>query len=58
MSDKNLILVIMVAFIALSVYDLATLYISYDTWEAVAEFCVLIASSLTAYAVKANKIEL
>lgn len=58
MSDKNIVLIVMVSFIMLSVYDLATLYINYMCIEAVSEFGVLIVSSLTAYAVKTNRIEL
>ena len=58
MSDKNLVLIVMVFFIMLSVYDLATLYINYMCIEAISEFGVLVVSSLTSYAVKTNKIEL
>lgn len=58
MSDKNLILIVMITFIMLSIYDLMTLYIIYDTWDIISELGVLIVSSLMAYAIKTNKIEL
>lgn len=58
MSDKNLVLIVMIAFIMLSVYDLVTLYISYAMWEAIAEFGVLVISSFMAFAIKTNKIEI
>ena len=58
MSDKNLVLIVLVFFIMLSVYDLMTLYIIYDTWDVITEFGVLIVSSLMAYVIKTNKIEL
>ena len=58
MSDKNLILIVMITFIMLSIYDLVTLYFIYDTWDVITEFGVLIVSSLMAYVIKTNKIEL
>ena len=58
MSDKNLVLIVFVFFIMLSIYDLMTLYIIYDTWDVITEFGVLIVSSLMAYVIKTNKIEL
>ena len=58
MSDKNLVLIVLVFFIMLSVYDLMTLYMIYDTWDIITEFGVLIVSSLMAYVIKTNKIEL
>ena len=58
MSDKNLGLIVLVFFIMLSIYDLMTLYIIYDTWDVITEFGVLIVSSLMAYVIKTNKIEL
>ena len=58
MSDKNLVLIVLVFFIMLSVYDLMTLYIIYDTWDIITEFGVLIVSSLMVYVIKTNKIEL
>ena len=58
MSDRSLVLTIMVLFIMLSIYDLMTLYIIYDTWNVITEFGVLVVSSFMAYAVKTNKIEL
>ena len=58
MSDKNLVLIVLVFFIMLSVYDLMTLYIIYDTWDVITECGVLIVSSLMAYVIKTNKIEL
>ena len=58
MSDKNLVLIVLVFFIMLSVYDLMTLYIIYDTWDVITELGVLIVSSLMAYVIKKNKIEL
>ena len=58
MSDKNLVLIVLVFFIMLSIYDLMTLYIIYDTWDVITEFGVLIVSSLMAYVIKTNKIEL
>ena len=58
MSDKNLILIVMITFIMLSIYDLMTLYFIYDTWDVISELGVLIVSSIITYAVKTNKIEL
>ena len=58
MSDKNLVLIVFVFFIMLSIYDLMTLYIIYDTWYVITEFGVMIVSSLMAYVIKTNKIEL
>ena len=58
MSDKNLILIIMITFIMLSIYDLVTLYFIYSAWDVITEFGVLIVSSLMAYVIKTNKIEL
>ena len=58
MSDKNLILIVMITFIMLSIYDLMTLYIIYDTWDIISEISVLVVSSIMAYVVKTNKIEL
>lgn len=58
MSDKNLILIIMIAFIMLSIYDLMTLYNSYMCIGAVEKFSVLVISSFLAYAVKTNKIKI
>ena len=57
MSDKNLILIVMITFIMLSIYDLMTLYFIYDAWDVITEIGTLIASSIMAYAVKTNKIE-
>ena len=37
MSDKNLVLIVLVFFIMLSVYDLITLYIIYDTWDVITD---------------------
>lgn len=58
MSDKNLILIVMITFIMLSIYDLVTLYFIYDAWDVISEISVLIVSSIITYAVKTNKIEL
>lgn len=58
MSDKNLILIVMITFIMLSIYDLMTLYFIYDAWDVISEISVLIVSSIITYAVKTNKIEL
>ena len=58
MSDKNLVLIVLVTFIMLSVYDLMTLYFIYDAWDVISEFCVLIVSSYIAYAIKTNKIKM
>ena len=58
MSDKNLVLIVLVFFIMLSVYDLMSLYIIYDTWDVITELGVLIVSSLMVYVIKTNKIEL
>lgn len=58
MSDKNLILIVMITFIMLSIYDLTTLYFIYSTWDVISEIGVLIVSSIITYAVKTNKIEL
>ena len=58
MSDKNLVLIVLVFFIMLSIYDLMTLYIIYDTWDVITEFGVLIVSSLMVDVIKTNKIEL
>ena len=58
MSDKNLILIVMITFIMLSIYDLVTLYFIYDTWDIISEISVLVVSSILAYVVKTNKIEL
>ena len=58
MSDKNLILIVMITFIVLSIYDLVTLYFIYDTWDVISEIGVLIVSGIITYAVKTNKIEL
>ena len=58
MSDKNLILIVMITFIMLSIYDLVTLYFIYDTWDIISEISVLVVSSIMAYVVKTNKIEL
>lgn len=58
MSDKNIVLAVMISFIIISAYDLATLYINYMCIEAVSEFGVLVVSSFMAYAVKTNRIEL
>lgn len=58
MSDKNLILIIMIAFIMLSIYDLMTLYNGYMCIGAVEKFSVLVISSFLAYAVKTDKIKI
>ena len=58
MSDKNLILIVMITFIMLAIYDLTTLYFIYSTWDVISEIGVLIVSSIITYAVKTNKIEL
>ena len=58
MSDKNLILIVMITFIMLSIYDLMTLYFIYSAWDVISEIGVLIVSSIITYAVKTNKIEL
>ena len=58
MSDRNLVLILLVLFIMLSIYDLMTLYIIYDTWDVITEFGVLVVSSFMAYVIKTNKIEL
>ena len=58
MSDKNLILIVMITFIMLSIYDLMTLYFIYSAWDIISELGVLIVSSIMAYVIKTNKIEL
>ena len=58
MSDKNLILIVMITFIMLSIYDLTTLYFIYSACDVISEIGVLIVSSIITYAVKTNKIEL
>ena len=58
MSDKNLILIIMIAFLMLSIYDLMTLYNNYMCIEAVEEFGVFVVSLILAYVVKTNKIKI
>ena len=58
MSDKNLILITMIAFIMLSIYDIMTLYNNYMCIRAVEKFSVLVISSFLAYAVKTNKIKI
>ena len=58
MSDKNLILIVMVTFIMLSIYDLMTLYFIYDIWDIISEISVLVVSSIMVYVIKTNKIEI
>ena len=58
MSDKNLVLILMITFIMLSIYDLVTLYFIYDMWDIISEISVLVVSSFLTYAIKTNKIEI